>query len=171
MFVLGIDPGLSRCGYGGVVREGAGFLARAAGVITTPAGEAVPRRLAMLRHELTRLLDELEPDVVVVERIFFRSNARTAMFVGQASGVALLTAIEHGCSVVEITNAEVKLAVTGYGNASKEQVQGMIARLLGLTEVPGPADVADALALAVCYLGAAPWARAAASSTTGSKRA
>jgi len=121
----------------------------------------------MLRRHLTGLLDDLEPDVVVVERIFFRSNARTAMFVGQASGVALLTAIEHGCTVVEITNAEVKLAVTGYGNASKQQVQGMVTRLLGLEEVPGPADVADALALAVCHLGAANWARAAAAAGGG----
>jgi crossover junction endodeoxyribonuclease RuvC len=170
MFVLGIDPGLSRCGYGCVSRERAGFRARAAGVITTPPGDPVPRRLAMLRQELTKLLDDLEPDVVVVERIFFRSNARTAMFVGQASGVALLTAIEHGCSVVEITNAEVKLAVTGYGNASKEQVQGMVTRLLGLDAVPGPADVADALALAICHLGAAAWATATAAAALGGNR-
>ena len=91
------------------------------------------------------------------------------MFVGQASGVALLTAIEHGCSVVEITNAEVKLAVTGYGNASKEQVKAMVTRLLGPSRGAGPPDVADALALAVCYLGAATWARAAATAVNGSE--
>jgi crossover junction endodeoxyribonuclease RuvC len=111
----------------------------------------------MLRADLDRLLDDLRPDVVVIERIFFRSNARTAMSVGQASGVALLTAVEHGCEVAEYTAAEVKLAVTGYGNAPKEQVQGMIVRLLGLSEVPQPADVADALALGLCHIGAAPW--------------
>jgi len=117
----------------------------------------VPRRLAELRAELGAIIDELHPEVVVVERIFFRSNARTAMSVGQASGVALLTAVERGCAVAEYTAAEVKLAVTGYGNASKEQVQGMVARLVGLAEVPGPADAADALALGICHLGAAPW--------------
>jgi crossover junction endodeoxyribonuclease RuvC len=159
MFVLGIDPGLSRCGYGCVARAGSGFRALAAGVITTPATEALPQRLAMLRRDLTDLLDDLHPDVLVIERIFFRSNARTAMSVGQASGVALVSAVEHGCAVAEYTAAEVKLAVTGYGNAPKEQVQAMVVRLLQLDEVPQPPDVADALALAMCHLGAAPWAQ------------
>jgi crossover junction endodeoxyribonuclease RuvC len=160
MFVLGIDPGLSRCGYGCVSRTPTGYLAKAAGVITTPPGDPVPARLALLRHDLGLLLDELRPDAVVIERIFFRSNARTAMAVGQASGVALLTAYERGCQVAEYTAAEVKLAVTGYGNASKAQVQEMVARLAQLDEVPKPADAADALALAICHLGAAPWAQA-----------
>ncbi len=159
MFVLGIDPGLSRCGYGCVTRtEGAGdYRTIAAGVVTTPPSEPVPSRLAMLRSDLDELLDELKPDVMVIERIFFRSNARTAMSVGQASGVALLTAVEHGCRVAEYTAAEVKLAVTGYGSAPKEQVQAMVTRLLRLEEVPRPADVADALALGICHLGAASW--------------
>jgi crossover junction endodeoxyribonuclease RuvC len=163
MFVLGIDPGLSRCGYGCVTRtdDGAGYLARAAGVITTPTSEAVPSRLSLLRRELSALLDELQPQVMVIERIFFRSNARTAMSVGQASGVALLTAAEHGCRVAEYTAAEVKLAVAGYGGAPKEQVQAMVGRLLQLSEVPQPADVADALALGICHLGAAGWERQA----------
>jgi len=161
MFVLGIDPGLSRCGYGCVTRDetGAGFRAIAAGVITTPPTEALPRRLAMLRSDLDKLLSDVRPDVLVIERIFFRSNARTAMSVGQASGVALLTAVEHNCEVAEYTAAEVKLAVTGYGNAPKEQVQAMIVHILKLSAVPQPADVADALALGICHLGAAPWER------------
>ncbi|MGH9299916.1 MAG: crossover junction endodeoxyribonuclease RuvC [Acidimicrobiales bacterium] len=161
MFVLGIDPGLSRCGYGCVTRDGSGtgYAALAAGVLTTPPAESVPLRLARLRSDVSALLDELRPDVVVVERIFFRSNARTAMAVGQASGVVLLSAVEQGCQVAEYTAAEVKLAVTGYGNATKEQVQGMVARLANLAEVPKPPDAADALALAICHLGAAPWAR------------
>jgi len=159
MFVLGIDPGMSRCGYGCVTRAGAGFRAVAAGVVTTPPRAALPKRLAMLRADLDHLLEDLRPDVVVVERIFFRSNARTAMSVGQASGVALLTAVEHGCEVAEYTAAEVKLAVTGYGNAPKEQVQAMIVRLLKLSAVPQPPDVSDALALGICHLGAAPWER------------
>lgn len=105
------------------------------------------------------LFEDLHPDVLVIERIFFRSNARTAMSVGQASGVALLTAAEHGCPVAEYTAAEVKLAATGYGNAPKEQVQAMVVRTLQLSEAPRPADVADALALAICHLGAADWGR------------
>ncbi len=165
MFVLGIDPGLSRCGYGCATRTAAGFRATAAGVITTAAAEPLPRRLASLRADLVALIAELEPQVVVVERIFFRSNAKTAMSVAQASGVALLTAEEQGCEVIEYTAAEVKLAVTGYGSATKEQVQLMVARLAGLPEPPRPADAADALALALTHLGTASWAR-----TTTSER-
>ncbi|HET9092078.1 MAG TPA: crossover junction endodeoxyribonuclease RuvC [Acidimicrobiales bacterium] len=154
-----MDPGLSRLGYGCVARLEGRYRATAAGVLTTPASDPVPERLALLRSELAGLLEELRPEVMVIERIFFRSNARTAMSVGQASGVALLTAVEHGCRVAEYTAAEVKLAVTGYGNATKEQVQQMVAHLAGLEEVPKPPDAADALALALCHLGAAPWAR------------
>lgn len=134
----------------------------AAGVLTTLASEPVPERLATLRRELNALLGELHPDVVVVERVFFQTNARTAMSVGQASGVAMLTAVERGCEVVEYTSNEVKLAVTGYGAAGKDQVQRMVARLLGLEKVPEPPDAADALALALCHLQSAPWARAGA---------
>ncbi|MGH9303166.1 MAG: crossover junction endodeoxyribonuclease RuvC [Acidimicrobiales bacterium] len=154
MFVLGIDPGLSRCGYGCVTRDASrgGFRAIAAGVVTTAASELLGNRLARLRGELASLVAELRPDVVAVERIFFRTNARTAMSVAQASGVALLTAAESGCELAEYTAAEVKLAVTGYGNATKEQVQAMVTRLAGLGEVPHPPDVADALGLAMCHL-------------------
>jgi crossover junction endodeoxyribonuclease RuvC len=159
MFVLGIDPGLSRCGYGCASRTPGGYKAVAAGVLTTDPRDPLPRRLAQLRKDLAELIGELQPSVIAIERIFFRSNARTAMSVGQASGVALLTAVEHGCQVAEYTAAEVKLAVTGYGNATKEQVQEMVARLAGLDVLPRPADAADALALAICHLGAAPWAQ------------
>jgi crossover junction endodeoxyribonuclease RuvC len=160
VFVLGIDPGLSRCGYGCVRSDGPHWQAVAAGVITTAIDESVPRRLATLRMELHKLVGELHPDVVVVERVFFQTNARTAMSVGQASGVALLTAVELGCEVAEYTSNEVKLAVTGFGAATKDQVQRMVARLLGLDAVPKPADAADALALALCHLSTAAWARA-----------
>ncbi|MGO9557507.1 MAG: crossover junction endodeoxyribonuclease RuvC [Acidimicrobiales bacterium] len=159
MFVLGIDPGLSRCGYGCVSRTSDGYAAIAAGVLTTSPDEAIPIRLARLRKDLYELIEELHPQVVVVERIFFRSNARTAMAVGQASGIALLTAVESGCQVAEYTAAEVKLAVTGYGNATKEQVQQMVTRLARLEQVPKPPDAADALALAICHLGASAWAQ------------
>ncbi len=154
MFVLGVDPGLSRCGFGGVVEEHGKQRAVAAGVITSDAALPVPERLAALHRELEALVDELAPDVVAVERVFFQTNARTAMAVGQASGVALLVAAEHGCRVVEYTSNEVKLAIAGYGSADKSQTQQMVARLLHLATVPEPPDVADALALALCHLAA-----------------
>ena len=167
VFVLGIDPGLSRCGYGCVRSDGARRLAVAAGVITTAVDDSVPSRLAALRAELNQLFSDLEPDVVVVERVFFQTNVRTAMSVGQASGVALLTAVELGCEVAEYTSNEVKLAVTGFGAATKDQVQRMVARLLDLDAVPRPPDAADALALALCHLSTAPWARAPRAAVAG----
>jgi crossover junction endodeoxyribonuclease RuvC len=157
VFVLGIDPGLSRCGYGAVRRDGGAALrAVACGVITTPPSDPLPDRLATLSRELRALLAELRPDSVVVERVFFQTNVRTAMSVGQASGLALAAAAEAGCDVVQYTANEVKQAVTGYGAAPKEQVQRMVQSLLGLAEVPKPADAADALALALCHHAIAP---------------
>ncbi|MGA8295481.1 MAG: crossover junction endodeoxyribonuclease RuvC [Acidimicrobiales bacterium] len=154
MFVLGIDPGLSRCGFGAVTGPPGGERAVAAGVITTDRRLALPARLAELRREIDALVSEVRPDVVVVERVFFQTNAQTAMSVGQASGVALLVAAEHRCPVVEYTSNEVKQAVAGYGSAEKAQVQSMVARLLRLAELPKPPDVADALALALCHIAA-----------------
>lgn len=154
VFVLGVDPGLSHCGFGAVTGVPGSERALAAGVITTDRHLSIPERLAELRRELDKLVDEIQPDVVVVERVFFQTNAETAMSVGQASGMALLVAAEHGCPVVEYTSNEVKQAVAGYGAADKAQVQTMVARLLGLAEVPKPPDIADALALALCHLAA-----------------
>ena len=156
MFVLGIDPGLSRCGYGAVRKDGADLRAIACGVITTAPGDALPDRLATLSRELRSLLADVRPEVVVVERVFFQTNVRTAMSVGQASGLALAAAADAGCTVVQYTANEVKQAVTGYGAASKEQVQRMVQALLSLPEVPKPADAADALALALCHHAIAP---------------
>ena len=156
MFVLGIDPGLTRCGYGAVRREGRALVAVAAGVLTTAPATPLPERLAALQTGVRALLLELAPDVVAVERLFFQANVRTAMSVGQASGVALAEAVNAGCVVVQYTPNEVKLAVTGYGAAPKEQVQRMVQAQLGLTERPRPADAADALALALCHHAVAP---------------
>ena len=156
MFALGIDPGLSRCGYGAVRRQRAGLHAVAAGVIRTPPADPLAVRLASLLAELRSLLAELDPEVVVVERVLFQANARTAMAVGQASGVALVAAAERGCPVVQYSPNEVKQAVAGYGSAGKDQVQRMVQALLGLAERPRPPDTADALALAVCHLSGAP---------------
>jgi crossover junction endodeoxyribonuclease RuvC len=112
-------------------------------------------RLAALWDDLTGLLSDLGPDVVVVERVLFQVNARTAMSVGQASGLALAAAGRAGCPVAQYSPNEVKLAITGYGSATKEQVQRMVQVLLGLDDPPRPPDRADALALAVCHLSGA----------------
>ena len=156
MFALGIDPGVSRCGYGLVGRDASGYRAVVAGVITTPPTDPLPERLASLAAELGQLIGEHRPEVVVVERVFFQTNVRTAMSVGQASGLALAAAATAGCQVVQYTANEVKQSVTGYGAAGKEQVQRMVQTLLALPELPRPPDVADALALALCHLAVAP---------------
>ena len=162
MFVLGVDPGLSRCGYGLVARgEGSSALrAHAAGVVETDPSAPLAERLLILHTELRALVRELRPAAVVVERVFFQVNAKTAMSVGQASGLALLVAAEAGCEVVQYTSNEVKLCLVGYGAATKDQVQRMVAQVLGLPAVDGPPDVADALALAVCHLTTVPLRRA-----------
>ncbi len=156
MFALGIDPGVSRCGFGVVARDAAGYRAVTAGVLTTPPSDPLPERLASLAGELRALIDEQRPHVVVVERVFFQTNVRTAMSVGQASGLALAAAASAGCEVVQYTANEVKQSVTGYGAASKEQVQRMVQSLLALPVLPSPPDAADALALALCHLAVAP---------------
>ena len=158
VFVLGIDPGLTRCGYGAVVREAGEHRAVAAGVLRTDAAVDLAVRLAELQAGLRALLAELRPDVVAVERLFFQTNARTAMSVGQASGVALAEAAAAGCPVVQYTPNEVKLAVTGSGAAAKDQVQRMVQSILHLATPPKPADAADALALALTHLARAPLA-------------
>lgn len=155
MFALGIDPGLTRCGYGAVVEEGRGPRLVAQGHLATSPADPLDARLAVLLGDLEDLLADLQPDVVVVERVLFQVNARTAMSVGQVSGLALAVAARRGCPVVQYSPNEVKLAVAGYGGASKEQVQAMVKRLLGLAEEPRPADRADALALAITHLSGA----------------
>lgn len=164
--VLGIDPGLSRCGYGAVRRDGQQMVPVAYGVLRTPPEEPVPQRLAQLQGDLDDLFDDLAPDALAVERVLFQVNARTAMTVGQASGLALAGAARRGIPVVQYSPNEVKLAVTGYGAAEKGQVQAMVTRLCNLDAAP-QVDAADALALAVTHLWAGPL-RASAASTTGS---
>ncbi len=155
MFALGVDPGLSRCGYGAVEGAGGRLGVKAFGHLTTPPDQPLAERLAALWQDIEELLDDLRPDVVVVERVLFQVNARTAMSVGQASGLALAAAARRGVPVVQYSPNEVKLAVTGYGSAGKEQVQAMVQVLLGLDEPPRPADRADALALAITHLSGA----------------
>ncbi len=158
--VLGIDPGLTRCGYAVVDGRGPGAASAVSmGVIRTPSSDELPYRLAALRNELVDLLTEYRPDVVAVERVFFQINVRTAMSVGQASGLALCEAAAAGCEVAQYTPNEVKDAVAGYGAAGKEQVQKMVQVRLKLSQPPKPADAADAAALALCHLATAPLGR------------
>jgi len=163
--VVGIDPGLTRCGYAVVDGRGGGSAAAISmGVIRTPASDPLPQRLASLRAEIVDLLREYQPHVVAVEQVFFQVNVRTAMSVGQASGLALCEAAAAGCEVVQYTPNQVKDAVAGYGGADKRQVQKMVQARLKLTRLPQPADAADAAALALCHLSMAPMARRVAQS-------
>ncbi|MCY4422558.1 MAG: crossover junction endodeoxyribonuclease RuvC [Acidimicrobiaceae bacterium] len=151
MFVLGIDPGLSRCGYG-AVRHGRRPAAEAAGVLSTPAGMDRASRLAELQSDIRALIAELKPDVVAVERVLFQRNVATAMSVGQAVGVVLAESAAAGCEVAEYSPNEVKEAVAGWGGADKLELAEMVRVLLGLPDLLRPADAADAVAVALCHL-------------------
>jgi crossover junction endodeoxyribonuclease RuvC len=150
--VLGIDPGFATTGYGVVERAGGSLRPVVFGAVRTPSALPQAGRLAFLRTALLDVVAAARPDVVAIERLFFNSNVRTAMSVGQASGVALAAAAEAGLDVVDYTPPEVKQSVVGVGNASKRQVQAMVAALLKLPAVPTPPDAADACALAICHL-------------------
>lgn len=152
MRVLGIDPGIATTGYAVVERRGGAFTPLAAGVVCTAPDEATPLRLVTLRASLAHLIGLHAPEAVAVERLFVNHNVRTAMVVGQASGIALLAAAEAGLEVCDYTPSQVKLSVVGVGTATKAQVQAMVASMLGLAAVPGPPDAADACALAICHL-------------------
>jgi crossover junction endodeoxyribonuclease RuvC len=158
--VLGIDPGLTRMGIAVVERTNGSLRPVAVGVIATPADLPVAKRLVILRGKLQEALAATSPDVVAVERLFFNSNARTAMSVGQAAGVAIETAAEGGLDVYDYTPGQVKRSVVGVGDATKAQVQAMVAAILGLSSPPRPADAADACALAICHHNSSGLARA-----------
>ncbi len=156
VFVMGIDPGLSRCGYCVLERLSARSTAvRALGVFRTPTDQAVPQRLAILQDDVSELITEFAPAVVAIERVLFQVNVQTAMAVGQASGVVMALAVRHGAEVVEYSPNEVKQVVTGSGSADKAQVQMMVQRLLKLKSLPEPADAADAAAVALTHLASA----------------
>lgn len=155
MRVLGIDPGTATTGYGVVEETGNQLSALAFGVIRTPAGQPLATRLQTIHREVGALVDRWRPLAASVEELFFSTNARTAMSVGQARGVTLLALADAGLDVAEYTPTAVKQAVTGYGNADKGQMQEMVRLLLGLEEVPRPDDAADALAVAICHVNSA----------------
>lgn len=147
--ILGIDPGYDICGFGLVRDEGGKFTHIRHGAIRPPKGE-LSQRLLFVHHALIDLLKSTNPAVVGVERLYFTNNAKTAIDVGQARGVILLTLAQMGVDVKEFTPLQIKQAVTGYGQAPKEQIQKMVQMILKLPEVPTPDDAADGLAIAIC---------------------
>lgn len=153
MRVLGVDPGLTRCGLG-VVDGGVGAPLRmvAVGVVRTPSSDSVPERLLALQIELEDWVERYAPDAIAVERVFARGDVSTIMGTAQASAIAMLAAASRGLPLALHTPSEVKAAVTGNGRADKAQVTAMITRILRLANPPRPADAADALALAVCHV-------------------
>ncbi|MCY3578096.1 MAG: crossover junction endodeoxyribonuclease RuvC [bacterium] len=156
MLVMGIDPGLSRCGYGVVRQKGRATEAIAAGIIRTDKDDPTPRRLYELQHELADLMDTYSPNAVAVEQVLFQVNVRTAMGVGQACGVAMAAAVGAGAEVFEYSPTQIKKAITGWGGADKEQMGKMVQTLLGLPRPLKPVDAADAVAVALCHLAHAP---------------
>jgi crossover junction endodeoxyribonuclease RuvC len=150
VIVLGIDPGTAATGYGVVERTGSRLRAVDYGCLETLSTQELPRRLLEIHQAITELIATHQPAVLGVERLFFNRNVQTAFAVGQARGVVLLAAAEAGLPVFEYGPHEVKMAVTGYGRAGKEQVQRMVQVVLGMTALPRPDDAADALAVAIC---------------------
>lgn len=153
MRVLGVDPGLTRCGIGIVEGEpGRRCRLLVGGVVRTDPDAELAERLLALDGKLAALVERHEPDAVAVERVFSQHNVGTVIGTAQASGVAMLAGARRGLPVTTYTPSEVKAAVTGYGDADKNQVTAMVTRILRLAEAPRPADAADAIALAICHI-------------------
>ena len=151
MKILGIDPGYAIMGYGVVEKTGNRFRVCRYGSVTTDAGTPMTERLEHLYTSLREIIDEERPDVAAIEQLFFNTNAKTAILVGQARGVAVLACVKGGLQVEEYTPLQIKQALVGYGRADKKQVQMMVKTILNLREVPKPDDTADALAAAICH--------------------
>ena len=151
MLILGIDPGYAIIGWGLIRFERGKYIPVDFGAITTNAGVPFNRRLEQIYDQLNELLDNHHPDVVAVEKLYFQTNAKTAIDVAQARGVIMLALQKHGVPVYEYTPLQVKSAVTGFGQAQKPQVMEMTKRLMRLKAVPKPDDTADALAIAICH--------------------
>ena len=156
MIIFGIDPGSERTGYGCVQTDGSRHALVACGAIKTSASSTFPEKLLAIHSRLATLISDCRPDAVAIENVFHAVNARSALKLGHARGVAMLAAVECGLPVFEYTPAEVKRAVVGYGRAEKPQVQQMIKLILGLAEPPSPHDAADALAVAICHINSQP---------------
>ena len=153
MKILGIDPGIGRCGFAVLEQTSKNIRMLQAGCIVTNAGVEESKRLLEIRQDLSDIIDKWQPDLVAVESLFFISNQKTAISVAQARGVILSTAAENKLKVIDITPLQVKMSVTGYGKADKKQVQSMIVKLLNLKKIPKPDDAADACAIAWAGIG------------------
>ena len=153
MIILGIDPGLATVGFGILNSDGQRASPVKYGIISTPAGVPLPRRLTMIYADVQELIRTYRPDAIALEELFFYRNVTTAIDVAQARGVALIAAANavSDSQIFEYTPMQIKLAVCGYGHADKGQVQRMVTRLLGLSSIPRPDDAADALAVALCH--------------------
>lgn len=158
---LGIDPGLTRCGYAVIGMGASGRVdVGSLGVFTTPPTDELADRLHMLHHDVVALLEEVAPSVIALERVFFQHNANTAMGTAQASAIVLLAARERTIPVFHYTPSQVKLAVAGSGAADKAAIRAMVRHRLSLSVDPQPTDAADAAAVALCHLASAPLAQA-----------
>lgn len=150
--ILGIDPGIADTGYGVIKSEGSHLACLTYGSIKTSAKLDLITRLELLHKELDKIIKKYHPDFATIEQLFFNKNVRTALIVGQARGVILLTLKQNKLAIVDYTPSQVKSAVSAYGQASKLQVQKMVKLILNLKELPQPDDAADALAIAICGL-------------------
>ena len=151
MRILGIDPGYVLMGYGVIEQNGNRFQVLDYGSISTGPSAPMPHRLKFLYSSLMEIIAETEPECAALEELFYNTNAKTVINVGQARGVAILACVNSGLEVAEYTPLQVKQALVGYGRAEKKQVQEMVKMILGLEKVPKPDDTADALAVAVCH--------------------
>jgi len=149
--ILGLDPGTASTGFGVISVVGSRLQALDFGVMSTPAGMPLEKRLELIFGDMTELLAKHQPTATAVESLFFNANVRTALAVGQARGVTLLACARSGCEVYEYTPQQIKQAVVGYGKASKEQVMQMVRVLLGLAAAPKSDHAADALGVAICH--------------------
>lgn len=159
MFIMGVDPGTAITGYGLIRYDGTRFSLVECGCIRTSPDLPMSERLQALYRDLTGIISRYSPEQFAVEELFFNKNARTALAVGHARGVAMLAASSSGMPVFEYTPLQVKQAVTGFGRAAKSQVQYMVKTILALPEAPTPDDVADALAVAICHGQLYSWVR------------
>lgn len=151
MLILGIDPGTATIGYGLINFNMDKINVLEYGCFTTPKNWEVGKRLEHLYQEVSNLLEKYDPNIVVMEKLFFYKNSKTVINVAQAQGVILLSSYQHNKEVYTLTPLEVKQTIVGYGRATKKQVQVMVKEFLRLKDIPRPDDVADALALCICY--------------------
>lgn len=152
MIILGIDPGMARCGFGIVEKKGNAVKYLSAGVIESLSSYTQSKRLEIIYNGIKKIIKRYKPDIIAIESLFFSKNAKTALRVGEARGVILLAAQLQKIKIMEFTPLQVKISITGYGFAEKHQVQKMVKMLLGLKEIPKPDDAADAIAIAICCI-------------------